>query len=121
MLVGFSEPPPRCQRPSQRVVREDIRAHSEFLLGETKGERKVLSARRQKKREGSWIAGRAALPNFFFERTGLIGVASTAQGFGKCPLVFGQRIQSRRALQWCDGFSEFLGSQQHEALGEQRG
>src|SRR5262245_52778817 len=121
MVPGFSEPSRGCQRPSHRLVREDIRAHREFLLRKTKRQRKSFTSGCEKERESSRITNRAAQLNFVFEHTGFILAASAAQCFGKCPLVFGQRIQSRRALQRSDGFDEFLLSQQDAPFCEQRG
>ena len=79
------------------------RAFLQLTSREIHGLAAVLPPRGQVERERARIGGHALSHQLRLERRGLVGAVQQAKRVGERPLVFGQRVEARRARQRLDG------------------
>ena len=98
LAVRFSQLACRGQRPSQRVVSEDVAARIKFRSRESKRRLRILVSRREKERQCPGIATRAVLAKLRFDARRFVLAASCAQRLSERPLIFREADSASQRL-----------------------
>jgi len=111
----------RAQRPGQRVSREDVAPLIEFHFREPHGAGGIVAARGEVEGEGPRVRPFAGGAQALFDSNGLRLAACRAQGVSERPLVIGQRVFIRRALEDDDRLPRVARGQEHAPPQQERG
>jgi hypothetical protein len=108
------------QRPGASILREDVVSHRELALGEEERLRGFSPTRREEERDGPRIRETSALHDLPLDGRSF-GIALPApQSVGEHPLVFGQRVECRRAPEHPHGVFRAICRKEDSSFHQQR-